>query len=268
MRMSDTVAPDCRVSLGNIASTVGYSSKIGLYCLNTLETSTNWERMELIAGPTGGNLIWAAGGTGVMRNLTIYNTMTFGPTGLVSILNTTDATPTGAAPSLSTAGGASVAKSVRIGGSYSAAGQPAFSACHLTTTTIPTGVETNLSYNTIIVDQRNSWAAPTFTAPEAGLYVINLVWGFNQLQLATDMLVRIRVTTLATATTRVHLITRCNPTAMSGTGEVAGSGSIMTLLATGDTVSTTVIATGGLGDFVEMGSAQVTRNSLSIYKIA
>ncbi len=266
-RMYDPVNTDCRVSLGNIVATAAYNSKFALYCLNTLETSANYERLEVVAGGTGAKIFWTAGGTGVARNLIIYDTMTFTPAGLVSVSNTQEASSTTVA-SVTTAGGLGVVKSLKVGGSYSAERQPAFSACHLSSTAITSNVETNMVFDTVLVDQTSSWATPVYTVPEKGLYVVNLSWGFNNLQLAIDMIVRIRVTTTATATTRVFIVCRCNPTGCSGSGEVAGSGSIMVPLVAADTITATVLASGGVGNFTQMGSASVTRNSIGIYKIA
>ncbi len=268
-RMSDAINPDCRVSLGNIVSTGSYNSKIALYCLNTLETSANYERLELIAGGTGASLIWAAGGTGVPRNFTIYGTMTYTPTGLVSVSNTQEAnSPTVA--SLTTAGGLGVSKSLKLGGSYSAAKQPAFAACCLSISpAISPGVETSVVFDTVVVDQTNSWAAPYYTAPEAGLYVVNLSIGLNQLARAVDLLVRIKVTTTATASTRSYIVIRVNPTACGGAGEYAGAGSIMTPMVAGDTVQATITISGGINAAAQQpGSVNNTRNNLSIYKIA
>ena len=114
VRSSDTMNPAVRLTLGHSIFTTLYESRIGLFCLNTDETSSNYELLTLGANSSGGFINWLAAGTGATRTLTVYHNTIFQTDGSIRNTCTLDSLGLGTG-SMLLSGGLSIGKNLMVG---------------------------------------------------------------------------------------------------------------------------------------------------------
>lgn len=114
-RANDAVNTQCRMTLGNTATTSHYETHIGLFALNTHESSANSEKLEIGANGTNSYIKYQILGTGTLKPFCIYEKSFFNIDGTVSFTSTTDSTSIGTG-AVKIIGGLGVSGSVFIGG--------------------------------------------------------------------------------------------------------------------------------------------------------
>ncbi|RYE15328.1 MAG: hypothetical protein EOP34_03660, partial [Rickettsiales bacterium] len=75
VRSNDSTNMGCRLSIGNVGagSNTVYDSRMSMYCLNTIETNSNNERLEVGINSSGAYISNLFNGIGQARPLSIYN---------------------------------------------------------------------------------------------------------------------------------------------------------------------------------------------------